>query len=87
MKIVQFEDVAYGDFINWATNNKKIFKKITDLIKDIDRNGEQFGIGKPEPLKHDLTGFWSRRIKEEHRLVYKIVKDIIIIAQCKGHYK
>ena len=87
MKTVQFEEAAYSDFINWASEDKAIFKKITDLIKDIDRNGVNIGIGKPEPLKHNLAGYWSRRITDEHRLVYKIENEIIVIVQCKGHYK
>ena len=87
MKTVQFEEVAYSDFINWASENKIIFKKIADLIKDIDRNGVNIGIEKPEPLKHNLAGYWSRRITDEHRLVYKIENEIIVIVQCKGHYK
>ena len=87
MKTVQFEDAAYSDFVNWGTINKAIFKKIADLVKDIDRNGVNTGIGKPEPLKHNLTGYWSRWITNEHRLVYKIENEIIVIPQCKGHYK
>ena len=87
MKTIQFEEVAYSDFVNWATDDKTIFKKIANLIKDIDRNGENVGIGNPEPLKHNLTGYWSRRIINEHRLVYKIENEVIVIAQCKGHYK
>ena len=87
MKTIQFEEVAYSDFVNWATDDKTIFKKIANLIKDIDRKGVNVGIGKPEPLKHNLTGYWSRRITDEHRLVYKIENEVIVIAQCKGHYK
>ena len=87
MKTVQFEEATYIDFVNWASENKTIFKKIADLIKDIDRNSVNIGIGKPEPLKHNLAGYWSRRITDEHRLVYKIENEIIVIAQCKGHYK
>ena len=87
MRTVQFEDATYGDFVNWASDDKTIFKKIADLIKDIDRNGVSIGIGKPEPLKHKLAGYWSRRITNEHRLVYKIENEIIVIVQCKGHYK
>jgi toxin YoeB len=57
MKTVQFENTAYDDFVNWATVDKAIFRKITDLIKDIDRNGANTGIGKPEPLKYNLRGY------------------------------
>ena len=87
MRTIQFEEIAYSDFVNWASEDNAIFKKIANLIKDIDRNGENVGIGNPEPLKHDLTGYWSRRIINEHRLVYKIENEVIVIAQCKGHYK
>jgi toxin YoeB len=87
MKPIQFESKAYNDFINWASENKQIFVKIIELIKDIDRNGVNKGLGKPEPLKHELSSYWSRRITEEHRFVYKIIKDVIIIAHCKDHYK
>jgi len=62
-----------------------MLKKVDDLIKDIDRNQYE-GIGKPEPLKHSLSGFWSRRINEEHRLIYRIVEDEINIAQLRYHY-
>jgi toxin YoeB len=87
MKAVQFEESAYLDFINWATLNKIVFNKIIELIKDIDRNGTSKGIGKPEPLKYELRGYWSRRISGEHRFVYKVENEIIIIVHCKGHYK
>ena len=78
---------AFEDFINWASEDKKIFKKIGTLIKDIKRNPTD-GIGKPEPLKYELSGYWSRRIDDEHRLVYKIADndDTIIILSCKDHY-
>jgi toxin YoeB len=87
MKPVQFESKSYNDFVNWAIEDKNIFSRIIELIKDIDRNGLNKGKGKPEPLKHELSGYWSRRITEEQRIVYKIVDGVIIIAQCKGHYK
>lgn len=86
MKYIFVSD-ALEDFAKWAIVNIKIFKRITDLLKDIKRSPFK-GIGKPEPLKHDKTGYWSRRINREHRLVYKVLenKDILIIS-CKGHYK
>ena len=82
-----FEADALEDYSNWATINIKIFKRIVDLLKDIKRSPYK-GIGKPEPLKHKKSGYWSRRINREHRLVYKIAEnnDFIIIS-CKGHYK
>jgi toxin YoeB len=71
---------------NWESGeDKKVFKKILELIKDIQR--EPFsGIGKPEPLKYEFQGYWSRRITNEHRLVYKIEEDLLIILSCKYHY-
>ena len=85
MKRVVFEVEAFEDFNNWAIFEIKSFKKITALIKDIKRNPFQ-GIGKPELLKHELSGYWSRRITDEHRLVYKIADDDIIVYSCRGHY-
>jgi toxin YoeB len=86
MKPVQFESTSYQDYIDWAKANSDIFDKINKLVIDIDRNLFK-GLGKPEPLKGNLKGYWSRRITEEHRLVYKIEKDIIYIYSCHGHYK
>jgi toxin YoeB len=80
-----FTDIAWTDYLYWQTADKKILKKINDLLKDIDRNGNE-GIGKPEPLKNELSGYWSRRITTEHRLIYKIDDGIINILQCRGHY-
>jgi toxin YoeB len=85
MKSIRFELSAYQDFIQWSIEDKVIFKKITQIVKDIDRNSFQ-GIGKPEALKYGLTGWWSRRITEYHRIVYKVEDDVIIILSCKGHY-
>jgi len=85
MKPVQFESKAYKDFIAWSSENKDIFRKITELVKDIDRDSYK-GIGKPEPLKYELKGWWSRRITDEHRLIYKIENEVICILSCKGHY-
>ena len=83
-KIV-FESSAFADFNNWAKLDNKIQRKIIELIKDIDRHPFQ-GLGKPEALKHDLSGYWSRRINQEHRLVYKVTNEEIIILSCKYHY-
>jgi len=80
-----FQQDAFDDFFDWSLVNKMIFKKIYELIKDIRRNPFE-GKGKPEPLKHELTGYWSRRIDSEHRLVYKIENENIIIIRCKDHY-
>ncbi len=80
-----FTDNAWEDYEYWIENDKKIIKKINSLIKDIERNGNS-GIGKPEPLKHELSGFWSRRITDEHRLIYNIEDNTINIIQCRYHY-
>lgn len=80
-----WDENAWDDYLWWQTQDRKILKRINQLIKDIRRNGYE-GIGKPEPLKHQFTGFWSRRISDEHRLVYRIVDDAILIAACRYHY-
>ena len=83
--IIAFDQNAFNDFQIWAKENKKLFNKIVTLIKDTSRDPFH-GLGKPEPLKHDLAGYWSRRITDEHRLVYKIEKNTIYIISCKYHY-
>lgn len=80
-----FSDIAWSHYTSWQSEDKKILKKINSLIKDIERNGNE-GLGKPEPLKHELSGYWSRRIDNIHRLVYSIDENNIYIASCKGHY-
>jgi len=85
MKRFVFETEAFDDYSNWAIYDIKTFKKIRELLKDIKRDPFK-GLGKPEPLKHELAGCWSRRITDEHRLVYKISGNDIIIYSCKGHY-
>lgn len=80
-----FSSHAWEDYLYWQTNNKKILKRINILIKDIQRHPYE-GIGKLEPLKHGLSGYWSRRINDEHRIVYKFEKDHIKIAQLRFHY-
>lgn len=77
---------AWEDYLYWQQQDKKILKRINALLKDIDRNGYT-GIGKPEPLKYELSGFWSRRIDDTHRLVYRISDDAVEIAQCRTHYE
>lgn len=84
MKIV-FADQGWDDFTYWVHHDKKIAKRIIRLIKEIEREPFE-GIGKPEPLKHDLTGFWSRRITDEHRLIYSVEKNQVLIAQARYHY-
>jgi toxin YoeB len=85
MKIT-FSQNAWEDYISWQSEDKKILKKINDLIKEIQRNPYQ-GTGKPEPLKYDLSGMWSRRIDRDHRLVYQVVKDVLLIYSCRYHYE
>ena len=84
--IISFTQNSLEEYQTWATEDKKIFKKISDLIKEICRTPFE-GSGKPEPLKHELSGFWSRRITQEHRLVYKVENDAVYIASCKYHYE
>ena len=84
MKII-FSTNSWEDYTSWQTEDKKILKKINELIKEIQRTPYE-GIGKPEPLKYDLTGFWSRRIDREHRLVYQVIGDELLIYSCRYHY-
>ena len=84
MKIV-FADRGWEDFTYWVENERKIAARIVRLIKAIEREPFE-GLGKPEPLCHDLTGFWSRRITDEHRLVYTVDKERVLIAQARYHY-
>jgi toxin YoeB len=80
-----FSDEAWGNYLYWQREDKRILNKINSLIQDIERNGNE-GIGKPEPLTHELSGFWSRRITNEHRLVYQIDDGKIFVATCRYHY-
>lgn len=80
-----WDDDAWEDYVYWQTQDKKTLKRINALLKDIDRNGCE-GIGKPEPLTGNWSGYWSRRIDEKNRLVYRIVDETIRIAQCRTHY-
>lgn len=76
---------SWNDYLFWQETDKRMVRKINELIKDIHRTPFE-GKGKPEPLKHNLAGFWSRRITEEHRLVYSITSDALLIAACRYHY-
>lgn len=80
-----FSTKAWEQYLYWQTTDKKILKRINLLIKDIQRTPNE-GIGKPEPLKHGLSGYWSRRINDEHRIVYKQHEGAILIAQLRYHY-
>ena len=80
-----FTDRAWNEYLYWQQQDRKILKRINQLLQDIDRNG-QSGIGKPEPLKGNLQGYWSRRIDDCNRLVYQVSDEYTEIIQCKGHY-
>jgi toxin YoeB len=80
-----FAEKAWEDYLYWQKTDKKILSRINKLIKDIKREPFE-GLGKPEPLKHALSGYWSRRINDEHRMVYKINDDSLLIAQLRFHY-
>ncbi|KMW72344.1 toxin YoeB [Photorhabdus luminescens subsp. luminescens] len=82
---VTFSNNAWEDYLYWQQTDRAILKRINNLIKDIKRQPFT-GIGKPEPLKHNFTGFWSRRITEEQRLVYSVENNELLIAQCRFHY-
>ena len=84
MKKVWFEE-AWGDYVYWQTQDKKTLKRINQLLQDISRGGNA-GIGQPEPLKGEFSGFWSRRIDENNRLVYRMQGGTLEILSCKGHY-
>ena len=83
--MISFRERAWKDYLYWQETDKHILKRINTLIKDIQRSPFD-GLGKPEPLKHQLSGFWSRRINDEHRLVYTFVEAELIIVQCRYHY-
>lgn len=84
MKIA-FEKGAFTDFNQWAEQDRKVYKRIVALIAETVRDPYR-GIGKPEPLRHELSGYWSRRITDEHRLVYRVDADLLTIVACKYHY-
>ena len=85
MKIL-FHNKAFLEYLSWQNTDKKTLKRINELIKDIMRNPYE-GIGKPEPLRYQLSGHWSRRINKEDRLIYKVEGDLLIIISCSEHYK
>jgi len=82
---VTFWAEAWDQYAWWQQNDRKMVKRINALVEDIMRNGHE-GIGKPEPLRGDLSGFWSRRIDHEHRLVYRLVDDSVQVLACRYHY-
>jgi len=80
-----FSDESWQDYLYWQETDKKILKRINELLKDTARTPFA-GIGKPEPLKHKYKGFWSRRITDEHRLIYQVKDDQVFILKCRFHY-
>ena len=83
---INFTETGWSDYLYWEGQDKKTLRQINKLIADIERNGYD-GLGKPEPLRGDLSGWWSRRIDEKNRLVYRLIDgEAIEISQCKGHY-
>ena len=85
MRKVWFDE-AWDDYVSWQHEDKKTLKRINMLVKDIERGNGFAGIGKPEPLRGNLSGFWSRRIDDTNRLVYRVKDGILEIVSCKGHY-
>ncbi|KGM29802.1 MULTISPECIES: Txe/YoeB family addiction module toxin [Photorhabdus] len=83
--ILSWAEMAWEDYLYWQQTDKKVLKRVNTLIKDIKRQPFD-GLGDPEPLKHNWSGYWSRRINREHRLIYKVTDDAIIIVQCRYHY-
>ncbi|MDP3440329.1 MAG: Txe/YoeB family addiction module toxin [Azonexus sp.] len=83
---IKFSDQAWDDYLFWQQADKTVVKRINALLKDIQCSPFD-GLGKPEPLRHNLSGFWSRRIDEQHRLVYAIEDGSILVAQCRYHYQ
>ncbi|MFI5838701.1 Txe/YoeB family addiction module toxin [Catenuloplanes sp. NPDC051500] len=84
-KLIAWQHSAWADYVLWQTRDKRIARRINQLVEDVFRNGHE-GIGKPEGLRGPLAGWWSRRIDEKHRLVYRILDDRIEIAACRDHY-
>ncbi|MFC7420844.1 Txe/YoeB family addiction module toxin [Iodobacter arcticus] len=82
---IRWDEATWDDYLYWQSTDKAILKRINLLIKETQRQPFA-GIGKPEPLKHQYSGFWSRRITDEHRLVYCIHNEALVIAQCRYHY-
>ncbi len=84
--IIAWDQEAWDSYLWWQAQDKTRVKRINALIADIARNGNE-GIGKPEPLRHELSGYWSRRINDEHRLVYRLDADQVTIVACRYHYR
>ena len=85
MKIL-FHEKAFDEYLYWQKNDKKTLKRLNNIIKDISRNPYE-GLGKPEPLRYALQGYWSRRITLEDRIIYKVENDSLIVISCAKHYE
>lgn len=85
IRVIQWDFDAWEDYLYWQGQDKRMLKRINQLVKDICRNPFEV-IGKPESLRGNLTGFWSRRIDEEHRLVYAVEDSAVVVISCRGHY-
>jgi toxin YoeB len=84
--ILEWHDEAFADYLHWQKHNKETARRIDRLLADIKQHPFE-GIGKPEPLKHDLQGYWSRHITEKERILYEVVGDIVYVHRCRGHYE
>lgn len=82
-----WHDDAWADYLHWQTQDRKTLKRINKLIQDVERNGLEEGIGKPEPLRGNLSGWWSRRIDESNRIVYRLKGGRLELLQCGSHYR
>ncbi len=85
-RTVGFSSLGWEEYLYWQKTDKRLLKKINHLIKDVSRDDPFIGIGKPEPLKENFAGLWSRRITDEHRFVYKVEDEQIIVYSCRYHY-
>lgn len=85
--IIQFSSKAWEDYLYWQQHDRRMLKKINALFEDISRGDPYDGIGKPELLKHSFSGFWSRRVNDEHRLVYRVSDGTLQVAQARYHYQ
>lgn len=83
--LLVWDENAWDDYLWWQAQDRRVLRRANTLLRDIARNGNE-GVGKPEALKHNFAGFWSRRVTDEHRLVYKVVGDEVRIAACRYHY-
>lgn len=86
MRDIRFIPDGFSEYLEWSIENKGVYNRLHKLINEVARTLFE-GTGKPEPLKHELKGYWSRRITDEHRLVYAVERDHIVIVACKNHYK